>query len=62
MLEEMERILVPSYDVLTRTTALIQLRRDVRGDHFLIGFGLSPDKVDSLVDTSVTMPYCVRHG
>jgi hypothetical protein len=62
MLEEVEHILVPAFNALSRTTALIQLGRDVRGDLVLIDFGLSPDKADQLVDTSVTMPHCFRYG
>jgi hypothetical protein len=44
------------------TTALIQLGLDVRGDFVLIDFGRGPDKTDPLVETSVIMPHCVRHG
>jgi hypothetical protein len=62
LLEEVERILVPTINSLSRTTALIQLGRDVRGDLVLIEFGLGLDKADPLVDTSVTMPHCVRYG
>jgi hypothetical protein len=54
--------LCPAFNALSRTTALIQLGRDVRGDFNLIDFGLGPDKANSLVDTSVTMPHCVRYG
>jgi hypothetical protein len=57
-----ERILVPAFNALSKTTALIQLGRDVRRDLILIDFGLGPDKADPLVDTSVTMLHCVRYG
>jgi hypothetical protein len=62
LLEEVERILVPAFKAFSRTTALVQFGRDVRGDLNLIDFGLGPDKADPLVDTSVTMPLCVRYG
>jgi acetoin utilization deacetylase AcuC-like enzyme len=52
---------VPAFNALSRTTALIQLGRDVRGDLVLINFGLDLDKADPLVDTSVTMQHCVRY-
>jgi hypothetical protein len=47
--------LVPVFDALARTTALIQFARDVRGDFVLIDFGLGLDKANPLVDTSVTI-------
>jgi hypothetical protein len=53
---------LPAFNALSRRTALIQLGRDVRGDLVLIEFGLGPDKADSLDDTGVTMPHCVRYG
>jgi hypothetical protein len=53
---------MPPFDALSGTKALIQLGRDVRGDLVLIDIGLGSDKADPLVDTSVTMPHCVRHG
>jgi hypothetical protein len=56
-----ERVLVPAFSALSRTTALIQLGRDVRGDLVLIDFGLGLDKANPLVDISVTMPHCVRY-
>jgi hypothetical protein len=58
----MERILEPAFNALSRTTALIQIGRDARGDLILIDFELGSDKADPLVDTSVTMPHCVRYG
>jgi hypothetical protein len=53
---------VPAFNDLSRTTALIQLGRDVRGDLVLIDFELGLDKADPLVDISVTIPHCVRYG
>jgi hypothetical protein len=53
---------VPALNDISKTTALIQLGRDVQGDLVLIDFGLGLDKADPLVDTSVTMPHCVRYG
>jgi hypothetical protein len=45
---------VPAFNALSRTTALIQLGRDVRGDFVWIDFGLGPDKAGPCHIASVT--------